>query len=181
MNGTANDSAVSSTGSFSRARMNAAANPTTSPTTAPPMAARKKSAPTCQRLTDPASAAMAVRRATSAAASLKRLSPSSGRISLRVLPTRRATTLAATASGGATTAPSAMPPASGSPGITAQATTPTPSAVNTTSPTDISPIALRFFRKSTSDVWMAAEYSSGGSRPSSTTSGSRWTSGTPGT
>ena len=34
--------------------------------------------------------------------------------------------------------------------------------------------------KSTSEVWIAAAYSSGGSSPNSTTSGSRWISGTPG-
>jgi len=35
--------------------------------------------------------------------------------------------------------------------------------------------------KSTSEVWMAAAYNNGGSRPSSTTSALRWTVGTPGT
>ena len=56
----------------------------------------------------------------------------------------------------------------------------TPTVVNTTSPTDSSRMARRLALKSTSDVWIAAAYSSGGSRPSSTTSGSRCSSGTPG-
>ena len=73
------------------------------------------------------------------------------------MPTRRATALAATASGGATIAPSAMPAASGSPGITAQATSPTANVVNTTRPTDSSAIGPRSRRKSSSDVWIAAE------------------------
>ena len=58
--------------------------------------------------------------------------------------------------------------------------TPTPRVVNTTRPTDSSRIARRLALKSTSEVWIAAAYSSGGSSPNSTTSGSRWISGTPG-
>jgi hypothetical protein len=52
-------------------------------------------------------AAIAVRSVTSAVASLRRLSPSRSVTTRRGMPTRRATALAATASGGATTAPSA--------------------------------------------------------------------------
>ena len=52
-------------------------------------------------------AAMAARRQTSAVASLTRLSPSRMVTIRRGMPTRRAMAVAATASGGATTAPSA--------------------------------------------------------------------------
>ena len=52
--------------------------------------------------------------------------------------------------------------------------------VNTTSPTDSSRIARRLALKSTSEVFSAAEYSSGGSSPISTTSGASCTSGTNG-
>jgi len=153
-------------------RTNEATKPTTSPVTTPPTAASAKSRPTCHNEIEPAIAAMPVRNATSAAASLNRLSPSSSRTILRGIATRRATAVAATASGGATIAPSAMPAASGSPGITSQATRPTPAAVNRTSPTDSTAIGPRSRLKSTSEVWIAVEYSSGGSRPTSTTSGS---------
>ena len=73
----------------------------------PPPAARTKSQPTCHGATDAVSAAIAVFSATSAVASLTRLSPSRIDTIRRGMPTRRATVVAATASGGATTAPSA--------------------------------------------------------------------------
>ena len=58
-------------------------------------------------------AATAVFSATSAVASLTRLSPSRIDTTRRGIPTRRAIAVAATASGGATTAPSAKAAASG--------------------------------------------------------------------
>ena len=93
----------------------------------------------------------------------------------------RATAVAATASGGATTAPIANDTGHEMPGISACTMAPTPRVVNTTRPTESSKMARRLALKSTSEVWIAAAYSSGGSSPSSTTSGSRWISGTPGT
>ena len=59
-------------------------------------------------------------------------------------------------------------------------TAPTPNAVKSTSPTESSRIGRRLALKSTSDVCSAAAYSSGGRKPSSTTSASRRTSGTNG-
>ena len=92
-------------------------------------------------------------------------------------PIRRPIAVAATASGGATTAPMAKAghqPRSGSSACTSTAT---PTVVNATSPTESSRIARRWALKSTRLVWMAAAYSSGGSSPNSTTSGSSATSG----
>ena len=83
----------------------------------------------------------------------------------RGMPTRRATAVAATASGGATTAPRAKRGRQRDAGHDHQATRPTATVLNATNPTDISPIACRLARKSTSEVRMAAEYSSGGSSP----------------
>ena len=96
-------------------------------------------------------------------------------------PIRRATAVAATASGGATTAPIANDTGHEMPGISACTIAPTPRVVNTTRPTESSRMARRLALKSTREVWIAAAYSSGGSSPNSTTSGSRWISGTPGT
>ena len=53
--------------------------------------------------------------------------------------------------------------------------------MNATSPTESSRIGRRLALKSTSEVPCAAAYSSGGSRPNSTTSSESSTSGTPGT
>ena len=69
-------------------------------------------------------------------------------------PTRRAIVVAATASGGATTAPSANATAQ-STGSTACTITATPAAVNSTSPMLSSAIGRLFVRKSTSDVRIA--------------------------
>lgn len=63
-------------------------------------------------------------------------------------------------------------------GISQFTTAPTAKVVTTTRPTDSTRIGLRLAVKSTSEVWMAAVYSSGGNSPSSTISGSRWMSGT---
>ena len=92
-------------------------------------------------------------------------------------PIRRPMAVAATASGGARTAPSAN--AAGHPrlGTSACTSTATPAAVKTTRPTESSRIGRRLAAKSTSEVCSAAAYSSGGSRPSSTTSGSSSISG----
>ena len=112
---------------------------------------------------------MAVRSDTSAVASLTRDSPSRIVTIRRGSPIRRATAVAATASGGATTAPSANATANGT-SRSHHVTSPTPAAVKSTSPTDRPRIGVQLARKSTSDVRIAAAYSRGGSRPTSTTS-----------
>ena len=89
--------------------------------------------------------------------------------------------VAATASGGATTAPSAKAAATENGfGTTHNATSATHTVVNNVAPTDSTAIADRFARKSTSEVRMAAAYSSGGRTPTSTSSGSSRTCGTNG-
>ena len=140
----------------------------------------RNSCPTWKASTPADIAAIAVRSATSAVASLSSDSPSRMVTTLRGSPMRRAMAVAATASGGATTAPIANEIGQEMSGIKACTMTPTPRVVNTTRPTDSSRIARRLALKSTSEVWIAAAYSSGGSSPNSTTSGSRWISGTPG-
>ena len=93
---------------------------------------------------------------------------------------RRPIVVAATASGGATTAPIAKDAAQPRSGRSACTRMATPTVVNATRPTDSSRIARRLALKSTRLVWSAAAYSSGGSSPKSTTSGSSRTSGTNG-
>src|SRR3954447_12416817 len=147
----------------------------------PPIEATKKSRPTRPIETVPSPAATAVRRATSAVASLNSDSPSRIVTIRRGSPIRRPIAVAATASGGATTAPIAREAHQSRPGSKACTSTPTPSVVNTTSPTLSRRIARRWALKSTSEVWIAAAYSRGGRSPSRTTSALRWTVGTPGT
>ena len=127
---------------------------------------RRPPTPRRRRATRAASvkAAIAVRRATRAVASLTRDSPSRMVTTRRGSPIRRATAVAATASGGATTAPRAKATANGT-GSSHQVTSPTPAAVKSTRPTDSARIELVLARKSTSDVRTAAAYSRGGSRP----------------
>ena len=164
-------------------RSQATTTNTTTPTSTPPIAARAKSPATYAIETPSAwaapipAAAIAVRSETRAVASLSSDSPSRIVTMRRGSPIRRPMAVAATASGGATTAPIAN--ASGHPrsGSNRWTTTATPAAVNTTSPTDSSRIGRRLAVKSTREVCTAAAYSSGGSSPSSTTSGSRWISG----
>ena len=98
---------------------------------------------------------MAVRSATSAVASLSSDSPSRIVTIRRGSPILRPIAVAATASGGATTAPIASAASQEMPGSSAWTRTPTPSVVKTTSPTESSRIARRWALKSTSDVWIA--------------------------
>ena len=99
---------------------------------------------------------MAVRSATSAVASLSRDSPSRIVTTRRGRPIRRPIAVAATASGGATTAPIAKQAAHSISGTSRWTTAPTPTVVKTTSPTDSSRIGRRLARKSTREVWSAA-------------------------
>ena len=179
--GTTNEIAVSSTGSVISLRSLATTTKTTKPTAAPPTDATRNSTPTWKASTPTDVAAMAVRSATRAVASLSSDSPSRIVTIRRGSPILRATAVAATASGGATTAPIANDTGHEMPGISACTIAPTPRVVNTTRPTESSRMARRLALKSTREVWIAAAYSSGGSSPNSTTSGSRWISGTPGT
>ena len=77
-------------------------------------------------------------------------------------PTVRPTAVAATASGGETIAPSVNAAASGRSGSTACTANPTTSVVNSTSPTDSSPIGRMFCRKLITELCQAAANSSGG-------------------
>ena len=149
-----NDSPLSSSGSVSRRRTFATTKVTASPTSSPPPAATRKSSPTAA--TDTV-AAMAVRRATSAVASLSSDSPSSTVTILRGSPIRRPIAVAATASGGATTAPMANAAHHGRVGSSRCTSAPMPSVVNTTRPTESSRIGRRLALKSTSEVFRAAE------------------------
>ncbi len=116
--------------------------------------------------------------ATSAVASLSRDSPSRIVTIRRGSPILRPIAVAATASGGATTAPIARAIAHETPGRSRCATSPTPNVVNATSPTDSNRIGRLLTRKSTSEVPCAAAYRRGGSSPNSTTSSESSTSGT---
>jgi hypothetical protein len=87
--------------------------------------------------------------------------------------------VAATASGGATTAPTANATPKGMPS-THMRKPPTPSAVKSTRPTERLTMTPLLLRKSTSEVRIAAAYSSGGRIPSRTSSGVSRTSGTKG-
>jgi hypothetical protein len=126
------------------------------PIAIPPPAAINKFSATLPPRAFPVMAAIAVFRATSAVASLTRLSPSKIDTMRRGMPTRRAVVVAATASVGATTAPRAKAAASDTAGTAHHTATPTTSVVNATRPTDSSTIAWRLARKSTSDVRIAA-------------------------
>jgi hypothetical protein len=125
----------------------------------PAVAAQTNSSATPHGVTCPPSAesplaVMAVPRATRAVASFSRDSPS------RIVTTRRgrellrATAVAATASGGATTAPSANATAKGT-GSISHETSPTPAAVNRTSPTESPAMATRWALRSISEVPIA--------------------------
>ena len=156
-NGTRNDMPVSKIGSVTRLRRNATSMNIARPTATPPPAATTKSTPTSKAVMPRPAAAIAVRNATRAVASLSSDSPSRMVTIRRGSPIRRPMVVAATASGGATTAPiasAAGQPTSGSSSWTSQ---PMPKVVKTTRPTERSRITRRWALKSTSDVCRAAE------------------------
>ncbi len=146
-NGTTSPSALSTCGSSSLRRMRCTTQPTTNPTATPPTAA-STNIPTPPSTVAPVPAATATntRNSVSAVASLPRLSPLRMVIMRRGSPSRLPTVSAETASGGATIAPSTNPAGSVRPGTTHQATKPTTTVVNATSPTASSPIGRRFAR-----------------------------------
>ena len=113
------------------------------------------SAPPSPCATMSPAAASAVRRVTSAVASLSSDSPSRMVVIRLGSPIRRATVVAATASGGATMAPRARANANVM-GSISHATSATPAAVKSTSPTDRLRMAPRFWRTSSSEVDRAA-------------------------
>ena len=127
----------------------------------PPTRAQPKSRATAPTVTweaaapDSPATASAVRNDTSAVASLSRDSPSRMVVSRRGSPIARPTAVAATASGGPTTAPRAKATANGM-WSSAERKIPTPSAVKSTRPIDRLRMAARLVRKSTSEVEMAA-------------------------
>ena len=100
-----NDRAVSVVVSRIRFLTRTSTQATARPTRMPPTDSRANSIPTSRAVTDPPIATMAVRRMVIAVASLNRDSPSRIVTTRRGRPIRRATAVAATASGGATTAP----------------------------------------------------------------------------
>src|SRR3954452_23666816 len=144
------------------------------------MTAQTKSRATSGADGDDVSADTATLNAISAAASLTRLSCSSRVATRRGSPSRRPIADAATASGGATTAPRASAAARAMPGSSSQVTQPTNTVVTTTSTTDIEKMLALLCLKSNSDVRDVVAYSRGGSSAKSTTSGSSRTSGTEG-
>ena len=153
-NGTTIEMPVSRIGSVTWRRTHATTRKTTKPTRAPPPAARTKSSVTSRASTPTAVAARAVRSATRAVASLSSDSPSRIVTIRRGSPIRRPTAVAATASGGATTAPIASATGQDT-SITACTRAPTPTVVKTTSPTLSNRIGRRLALKSTSDVCTA--------------------------
>ena len=161
--------------------------PSPAPRATPPTAARANS-PRPSAIVTPVptvvvaiATASSTRKSVSAVASLSRLSPSRIVMSRRWRPRRRPIDAAATASGGATTAPSTSALASGSSGTSSHAAIPTTAVLNTTRPIASWLIRFMFSRRRSVELSSAAEYSSGGRTRKSTRSGSRGTTGMPGT
>jgi hypothetical protein len=127
--------------------------PTASPIAIPPTTSTTNRQPACQSEKVPVRTAVTANPyATRAVASLTRLSPSIRVRSRRGRPRRLAIAVAATASVGATTAPSTKATGHEVPGITAWATAATASIVARTSPIARSASGLAFRRRSRSDV-----------------------------
>ena len=130
-----NEIAVSKTGWVMCFRTMVASQATAKPAAAPPTAATRKPAATSNALTLVAIATSPTRTQVMAVASFSRDSPSRIVISRLGRPTRRAIVVAATASGGATTAPKANASANGT-GRMSQVIRPIPRAVTMMSSTD---------------------------------------------
>ncbi|GAA0644771.1 hypothetical protein GCM10009535_22740 [Streptomyces thermocarboxydovorans] len=95
-------------------------------------ASRNSPTPPIQVMPSPAAAATATRNAVIAVASFSRDSPWRIVVTFDGSPTLRATAVAATASGGATTAPNTSAAVSGSPGTSRYRTQPTARVANST-------------------------------------------------
>ena len=174
--------ATSTGGSSRRASSHTAPRPTMIPSATPPTAATKNPTRASERTKLPVTtASTAARYATRADASLKRDSPSMRVTTTRGAPSRRKTLVAASASVGATIAPSAKAPPQPRSGTIACATTATHTIVKTTRPIERRAIGTRFARRSRLGVATAALKSNGGRKTSSTSSGSSAIVGRPGT
>ncbi len=115
--------------------------PMTTPTAIPPRPTTTNDTPAATIEKAPVTAtAIATRYAMRADASLIRLSPSRIVTTRDGTPSRRKTAVAATASGGATIAPSVNAGAPASSGMSHETTTPTTTVVNSTSPIASRPI-----------------------------------------
>ncbi len=164
-NGTISTRLVSSTGECSRRRTEEMTQAAPSPTPRPTPTASAKSSGIDTGLTMLTIAAIEVFSATSAVASLRRLSPSRIVTTCRGSPTFPAMALTATASVGATTAAKAKAAASVTTGNSSHVANPTVTTVNATSPTDRSRMLSRRARMSTMELRIAAANSSGGRMP----------------
>ncbi len=111
---------------------------------------------------------------------MTRLSPSSTAMIRGGSPTRRPMAVAATASVGLTTAPSAVASAKEMLGKIQWTTAPITSAETITITTESQVIRKRLRRTSMTGRLTAEEYSSGGSTPARISSGSMWIAGAPG-
>src|SRR5215208_5172839 len=145
MNGATNPSALSTSGSSSRERMNAMTAPSATPTATPPTAASANvTSPLPQAEVEPMPTPIArasdTLYAVSAVASLSRLSPPSSVIVRRGSPSLRPMAVADTASGGATIAPSVSAAATVNSGTVLYATKPTANVVASGRPIASSPI-----------------------------------------
>src|SRR5258705_12843855 len=150
MNGALRPSALPTAGSSSHQRMKAMKEPSATPTATPPTAANANVAnPLPQVAAVPIAAASDTLYAVSAVASLSRLSPPSSVIMRRGSPSLRPTSVADTASGGATIAPSVNAAATVSSGTILYATYPTAKVVANGSPTASSPIGRMLRRNAT--------------------------------
>ena len=174
---TATSSRVSDRRRSSQAAIQATARPTASPPTATP---RKERAAREGETLPAARAPTARRNSTREEASFTRLSPSSTVTIRRGMGRRWRTEAAATASGGATTAPSAMAAAQGSSGRMSLITTATQAVVNSTQPTASSRMGRRLKRNSRQSVRQALAWRRGGRKKASASVGSSETRGRPG-
>lgn len=165
--------------SCTRRRSRRLTRPTTQPSTIAIPSERTKSqaTPAADSSADCTTAtAAADRSSASAVASLSSDSPWSTEVSRCETPTSL-TIEVATASVGLTIAPSAIAAGSGSVGTRAWKTSPSPTALTTTSTIARPEIVRRSRRKSIAGIETAAEYRSGGSTPARMISGSTVTSG----
>ena len=149
-----------------------ASSPIAPPISSPPTVAQANSTSPRPHAIEPSRMPMtATLSSTSEVASLNSDSPSSTVTTRRGSPARRATATAATASGGATMAPSASAAANGISGITSCSTNATANAVTSTMPMASWVMARSSRRIAMTEDSTAAANSSGGSSTDSTSSG----------
>lgn len=165
--GATSEIAVSSTPSATRAQSVTHRAPTTPPMSTPAATTQTKvpavASPSRPSCVSAVAIETAVDSRTRAVASLTRPSPSRIVTMRGGSPKRLPRLIAATASGGETTAPSAMASDSATPGSSQWTTRPAANAESTTRTTDSETITRTFLRNSTKGTCRAAAYSSGGS------------------